>query len=197
MIKNKLFFLVLFCSALMTFVPAHAQNQKLPAVTQYETCYSAKQSAACLIAFEKVQTIVNPLTKKRFFHNGVHITEKNTIFLFPMLYVATPDIDQDGNPEIIVGIPEASDEMIGEFCFENRQCPHFIIQDRTLPDQERTVNTYKALGPIYAYSIALSTDEVVDNYRSLRVYADPEWKRFNVYQYDKKSDSYFNMSTTP
>jgi len=164
---------------------------------QYQTCFSAQQSPVCLIAFEKLQTLQNPITKQRFFHNGVNITQDNKLFLYPMLYVATPDIDKDGNPEIIVGIPESTQEVEGEFCLPPNQCPHYIIQDRSLPDQKRSVSTYKAIGPIYASSIALSTNEVIDNFKSLRAYYTPTWEKFDVFQYDKDTDTYYNMSAGP
>lgn len=161
---------------------------------EYQTCISAQQSPICLIAFEKLQTVKNPITKERYFHNDVNITETKELFLFPLLYVATPDLDGDGTPEIIASIREQSHEEIGQYCVEEEICPHFIIQDRVLPDQKRTTATYKAIGPIFAYSVGASTDEAFDNFKSLRAYYEPSWKDFDVYQYDKENDSYFNMS---
>lgn len=177
--------------ALLAFAPA--KSYALP----YDTCQSAEKSAACLIAFEKLQTLTNPLTRKRYFHDGIHIDEEMQLLKFPTLFVSTPDLDQDGSPEIIVSIPETTQTVKGNFCPAAKQCPHFIIQDRSLPDQKRTINTFTAIGPIFTYSIALSTDEVVDNYRSLRAYTDGTWQKFDVYQYDRSTDQYYNMSVNP
>ena len=148
------FFTTAFLSLLLCIL-SHSAN-----ALEYKTCISAKQSPICLIAFEKIQSIKNPISKKRYFHNGMHILENNNFFRFPLLYVATPDLDKDGTPEIIVAIPDETHEQEGLFCLPENQCPHFIIQDRALPDEKRTISTYKAMGPIYATSIALSTEVV-------------------------------------
>ena len=172
----------------MALSPSSAQ------ALEYQTCISAEQSAACLIAFEKIQTQINPITKERYFHNDIHIRNSKDLIRFPLLYIATPDLDSDGSPELIVSVPEETHDEFGMFCIEVTQCPHFIIQDRVLDGETRTLSSYKAIGPIYTYALALSTDEVVDNYKSLRAYFDKTWQEFNVYQYDKSADNYFNVS---
>jgi hypothetical protein len=169
----------------------------LPAqALQYVTCQAPSESSACLIAFEVLKTKENPITGERFFQNGYHIRDGETVN-FPKLYLATPDINDDKTPEIFVIIPEDNDALRGTICRANNQCPHFIIQDRALPGEKRTVNTYRAIGPIYSYAVALSTDESFDNFRSLRAYKDGTWQRFDVYQYDSATDQYYNMSAAP
>ncbi|MEM6812011.1 MAG: hypothetical protein AAF549_06045 [Pseudomonadota bacterium] len=165
-------------------------------VLQYKTCFSATEDPVCFIAFEKLQSIINPITKERYYHNGLHIVE-GKVFRYPMFYVATTDLDGDGKSEIIASVQEETDEIAGQFCPQTDICPHYIIQDRTLPDQNRTVNSLKAIGPIFAYAIAPSTDERFDNFLSLRAYPDNSWQTFDVYQYDGDEDQYFNMSVGP
>lgn len=185
-------YFVLFFVIVMTNLCLNNSANALP----YKTCLTPKQSSACLIAYEKIKTLINPITKKKFFDDGVHIDNKK-IFMYPVLHVATPDIDGDGKLELIVSIPEKSEEIQGLYCQSNQICPHFIIQDRTLPGQKRKVSSYKAIGPIYSFALALSTDESFDNYKSLRSYYDSSWQRFDVYQYDTKTDNYYNMSEVP
>lgn len=184
------FFLTAFC-LLVIFLPASAQA--LP----YENCVSDKQSPVCKIAFLKLKTLINPITKKKFFHNGINIWDDGSLFMFPSLHVATPDLDGDGKPEIIVSVPEKSTEAFGQFCINGDQCPHFIIQDRTLPGERRVLSNFKAIGPIYAYAVALSTDERFDTFLSLRAYYDDTWQNFDAYQYDAKTDQYYNVSVGP
>ena len=180
--------LVIFVITVTSFKPAHA--------LQYRNCVNPEDEAACLIAFRKVRTLINPITKGRFFDDRLH-SSKGELFMYPIFHIATPDLDGDQSPEIIIRIDDYADGIPGLYCVGNNQCPHFIIQDRTLPDQNRTVNSMKAIGPIYSSGLALSTDERVDNFVSLRAYNDPSWKSFDVYQYDKESDNYFNMSVGP
>jgi hypothetical protein len=181
-----------FLAACLTFlVPAPAHT------LEYDKCFGRTQSAACLIAFEKIKTLINPGTGERYFHDGIHITDDGDLFMFPMIYVATPDLDGDGAPEIIAGVPEQNDETVGSYCLIGDACPWFVIQDRTLPGEKRTLSNFKAFDPIFAYSVALSTDERFDNFRSLRAYKDGSWRRFDVYQYDGQTDQYYNISEAP
>ncbi|MEM8833983.1 MAG: hypothetical protein AAGB32_05530 [Pseudomonadota bacterium] len=180
--------LICFVITMMAFKPANA--------LQYRTCLNPEKEAACLIAFRKIQTLINPITKERFYHDDAHISN-GKLLMPPVFYIATPDLDGDQSPEIIVQIVEYKNEFQGYYCIGNNQCPHFIIQDRTLPEQNRTIKTMKAIGPIYSSGVAISTDERVDNFLSLRAYRDPFWKSFDVYQYDRQSDSYFNMTAGP
>ncbi len=187
--KLRLSFLI----AAAILIPTGANAQSVV----YKNCISAQQSAECLIAFEKLKTLINPITKEKFFHDGQHVLSDGSTHVFPILEVASPDIDEDGIPELIVRIPDYIEEVEGQFCLPQDQCPHYIIQDRTIAGEKTTVNSYKAIGPIFAYSVALSTDEVVDNFKSLRVYYDGTWQNFDAYQYDVSTDSYFNMGTQP
>ncbi|HPF78730.1 MAG TPA: hypothetical protein PLF01_05480 [Alphaproteobacteria bacterium] len=172
-------------TVLMVFpVRAHA--------LEYTHCNDPKESLVCYIALEKLRTIDNPLTGKKFFDDGIHY-EGSILFIYPDLHIAVSDLDDDGYNEIIVKVPELDELITGLFCKPVDQCPHFIIQDRNVGETSNLEN-FRAMGPIYTYGIGLSTDEVVNGYRSLRAYKDNKIKDFNVYQYDKKSDDYFNVS---
>ena len=164
---------------------------------QYRTCLSPDDGAACQIAYAKIRTLENLITKTKYFHDGIHINSKGAWLLYPLLYVATPDLDGDGRAELIALLPEATEELDGQFCPLRGQCPNFIFQDRTLRGQKRTLKNFKAFDIIYAYALGLSTDEVVGNYRSLRAYFDKTYRAFDVYQYDARDDQYYNISAPP
>lgn len=166
-----------------------AQPINVPETLIYESCVSKSQSLPCDIAFSKLKTIKNPINGKNYFDDGVHFIN-GSLFLYPTLWVATPDLDNDGFKEIIVTVPEVFEELEGVFCKEGIQCPHYILQDRG----NGKLEDYKILGPIFAYSVGLSTDERFSNYLSLRAYKDKNFSQFDVYQYDSLEDQYFNMS---
>lgn len=130
----------------------------------------------------------------QFFNDGRHYIN-GELFMYPVYYIALIDLDKDGYDEIIVTVPEYEEEQRGWYCTEYQMCPHYILQDRNLNPKKPSLKNFKVMGPIYTSGIGPSTDEVVDGFTSLRVYTDEERKKFDVYQYDKKSDNYFNVST--
>lgn len=158
----------------------------------YKYCNDPSQSPACFIALEKLKTLDNPITGQKFFDDGIHYSG-GKVFVFPDLNIAETDLDNDGFKEIIVRVPEMDDLLKNTFCKENNQCPHFIFQDRNT-DRKPNLKNIKVMGPIYTAAIGLSTDEIVGGFRSLRAYTDFKTGKFNVYQYDKKADDYFNIT---
>ena len=178
-------------AALLIF-PATASAQ-VPKTTEYRPCKTSNKPPACNIALAKLVTLKNPLKPHNFFDNGLHIVE-GKIFAYPDFFVAETDIDGDGFNEIIVKILEVDELMIGHYCKPNDQCLHYILQDRNLDAKKPLVKNIRAFGPYFVYSIGLSTDEIFGGYRSLRLYKDETWKNYDVYQYDKKTDDYYNVS---
>jgi len=159
----------------------------------YRICINPNTSTQCFIAFHKLRTVTNPLTGDMYFHKGFHISEGD-IRVYPTLHIASADLDGDGLNEIIVKIPEDDEELQGYFCKEDDQCPTYILQDRTLPGQKPSLRNFKVMGPVFAFAVGLSTDERFGNFISLRAYKDRSFSQFDVYQYDRKSDNYFNIS---
>lgn len=170
-------------------------NAKEARALDYNFCSSPDESPACAIALAKLKTIINPITGKAYFDDGIHYV-KGKLFDYPDYQIATPDLDDDGYNEIIVTVPEWSDGTQGLFCKAENLCPFFIIQDRNLKSKKPILKNFKAIGPIFAVGIGLSTDEKFSRYKSLRVYKDPNWENFDVYQYDSKNDEYFNINTS-
>ena len=170
-------------------ISSHANDK----ITRYDKCKKPQQSLPCAVAFEKLKTIKNPINQKRFFDDGIHIKD-DKIQIFPSYYIAQPDIDNDGVKEIIIALTEEKAETKGTLCKSKFQCPHLILQDRnTNPDKPR-LRYYSTIGFSYAYGVGLSTDEIVSGYKSLRVYKTGDGSEFDIYQYDKKNDQYFNIS---
>lgn len=134
------------------------------------------------------------MMKGKVFFDDDHHFIKGKLFLFPTYYVAEADLDNDGFDEIIATIPEPEEEMEGWFCKKNQDCPHFIFQDRNTDAKNLSMKNVKTFGPIYSYGIGLSTDEKVDGFWSLRSYRDNEQSKFHVYQYDGKTDEYYNIT---
>lgn len=159
----------------------------------YNQCYTPKDSTACFISYQKLLSMDNPLTGQQFFNDGRHYVN-GQLFMYPTYYIAQTDLDKDGFMEIIVTVPETEDEQKGWFCKEHKICVHYILQDRNTNPKRPSLKNFKVMGPIYAFGIAPSTDEIVDGYKSLRVYKDIYQKKFDVFQYDKKTDNYFNIS---
>lgn len=160
---------------------------------QYQLCKSPKQSMSCAVAFEKLRTYKNPVTKKLFFEDDIHI-KGNELMVMPAIYVAQPDLDKDGIKEIIVALSEAKPESKGLFCQSKFKCPHFIIQDRNIDPKKPRLRYFSLIGATYANAIGISTDEALGGYQSLRVYKTNNVKIFNTYHYDKKTDKYYNLS---
>lgn len=150
-------------------------------------------SLTCYIGFLRLRSLKNPLSGKQFFENGIHY-ENGKLFMYPDIHVATTDLDNDGFDEIIVTVSEPDEEFKGLFCEPEYMCPHYILQDRNFPGEKRRLSRFKVMGPIYTIGLGLSTDEVVGGYRSFRAYTDLKLKKFDVYQYDKKNDNYYNVS---
>lgn len=193
-IKFKIVYM--FCLfGLVIFFPglSSAQISKIPAVTQYVPCNVDNKPPACAIAFAKLRTLKNPLKPHNIFENGLNIVE-GQIFAYPDFYIAETDIDGDGYNEIIVKILEEDELMVGQYCKAVEQCLHYIFQDRNLGTRKSSLKNIRAFGPFFIYSIGLSTDEIFGGFRSLRFYKDSSWQNFDVYQYDKKTDDYYNIS---
>lgn len=184
---KRLYILIVFSFAVLVM------NSNKSHALQYTYCTGPDQSAACYIALEKLRTIKNPISGKKFFDDDIHYVD-GELFMYPAYNVAQTDLDKDGYAEIIVTIPEPEAELQGTFCKTPIECPHYILQDRNIGGKKMQLKNIKAMGPIYAFAIGLSTDEVVGGYKSLRVYTDPKIGTFNVYQYDRKNDDYFNIT---
>ena len=178
------FFSLLCLTLILASNPAHA--------LQYNLCKSPKQSLPCAVAFEKLRITDNKITKKKFFDDGVHI-KNNKLLIMPQIHVATADLDKDGYQEIIVALSEGTGKSKGLFCKSKTQCPHFIIQDRNPDPKKPKLRYYQQIGFSYAYGIGLSTNEKLGNYQSLRVYKSNKSSQFNTYQYDKKTDQYYDL----
>lgn len=176
-------------NAQITQAKAQEVKQKLT----YQKCDNPNQSPACLVALEKLKTLTNPIDNKKFFDNGLHYYN-GELFLYPDLDVAMIDLDGDGLDEIIVKIPENVETIEGYFCQENFQCPHYILQDRNLHGRKIQLGNIRAMGPIYAQAIGLSTDEKINRFKSLRAYTDYPSRAFDTYQYDRRSDNYFSVN---
>lgn len=162
--------------------------------TSYVFCSAPQQSPTCNIAYNKIRSMTNPRTNKRFFDNDVYFNKDGSVFAYPEFHVARADLDKDSFNEIIIALYDFSEEAAGYVCREDDLCMHYIFQDRNIPGEKASLSRIKAFGPIYTTGIGLSTDEMVKGYRSLRVYTDKEFKNFDVYQYDPKNDAYFNVS---
>lgn len=180
----------------LVYIPAsQAQtSDKVGQSLRYTICHGPDDSSACFVAFHKMRRLKNPINGKNFFDDNVHYTEDGQLFMYPVYAVAQPDLDGDGFKEIIT-VPHEQEETTGMFCKKQGLCPHFILQDRNLPGKKPSLQNIKAIGPIYSYGIGLSTNEVVGGYRSLRAYTNSEITKFDIYQYDRKSDNYFNISS--
>ncbi len=159
---------------------------------QYQICKSPQQSMPCAVAFEKLRTYKNPITKEKFFEDEVHI-KGNKLLTMPALYVANPDLDKDGVKEIIIALSEAKPESKGLFCQSKFKCPHFVIQNRNVDLNKPRLRYYSLIGATYAHGIGLSTDEALGGYQSLRVYKNNSPNAFHTYQYDKETDKYHDL----
>jgi hypothetical protein len=159
----------------------------------YTRCLQPKDSSACYIAYQKLISMKNPITKKTYFDDGYH-SPNGYIEVFPFFNVAEADLDGDGFTEVIAALSEDRDLTEGLFCKNDFDCPHYIFQDRNIDPKNLSMKNIKVFGPIFSYGIGLSTDEIIDGFRSLRSYRDYEYKEFDVYQYDKKTDEYYNVS---
>jgi hypothetical protein len=177
---------------LIAILLAVFNNVKDAQALTYKLCKSPQQSMSCAVAFEKSRTFKNPLSKQKFFEDGVHI-KGNKLKLMPALYVAQPDLDKDGVKEIIVALTEEKEGSKGLFCQSTYKCPHFIIQNRNPDLNKPRLKYFSLIGAAYANGIGLSTDEKIDNYLSLRVYKSNSTKQFHVYQYDQKTDKYHDL----
>lgn len=179
---------LLVMTYIMSIDSAQAQS------VDYIQCDSPRDSSSCYIAFQKLITIRNPISNKVYFDDGYHFYEGQLI-LFPDYSVAEEDLDGDGFKEIIVTIPETDEYTNGYFCKENGlKCPYFIFQDRNTDASKLSMKNVKTFGPIYSYGIGLSTDEKFGGFKSLLSYQDQNYEKFQVYQYDKKTDDYFNVT---
>jgi hypothetical protein len=169
---------------MLSITPAHA--------LKYSLCKSPKQSLPCAVAFEKLRVIDNPITKKKFFDDGVHI-KNNKLLIMPTIHVATPDLDNDGYPEIIIALSEDNPKSKDLFCQSDFKCPHFVIQDRNPDPKKPRLRHYSAIASIYAYGVAPSTNEKINGYQSLVAYKTNRTSNYNIYQYDKKTDKYYDL----
>ncbi len=150
----------------------------------YTHCADQRASTSCTIAYQKIKTLKNPKTKKDYLtHPSLEV------------HVAKVQLDQDNYNEIIVALSDQSKKTRTKLCNKGNMCPNYILQNRNIPGEDPTLNNIRAFGPIYTTGIGLSTDEIINRYRSLRVYKDAKRTKFDVYQYDRKSDNYFNIST--
>ncbi len=179
---------------ILSFFPFVAQAQdKVGASLRYTICKAPDESNQCFIAFHKMRSMKNPMTGKLFFDNGLHFTETGQLFMYPTYAYAEPDLDGDGFKELII-VPKEAYKEEGMFCKTPDLCPHFILQDRNIAGQKPSLKNFKVLGAVYTYGIGLSTDEMIGGYRSLRAYTNQEITKYDVHQYDRKSDQYFNIS---
>ena len=160
----------------------------------YTLCETPRDSSSCYIAFQKLITIRNPILNKVYFDDGYHFNH-GKLTLFPEYSIAEEDLDGDGFKEIIATIPENDEYVDGYFCKESGQkCPYFIFQDRNTDPSKLSMKNVKTFGPIYSYGIGLSTDEKFGGFKSLLSYQDINYETFQVYQYDKQTDEYFNVT---
>ncbi len=191
---KRLFLLLVMMLTLFPYTKMlKAQQQEVGASLRYTLCSAPDDSNACFIAFHKMRSLTNPINGKPFFDDGIHYLEGGQLFVYPTYAVAEPDLDGDGFKELIVALHE-QEETTGVFCPKANECPHFILQDRNISGKRPSLRNFKILSTLYAFAVGLSTDEVVGGYRSLRAYKDSKIKDFDVYQYDRKSDEYFNIS---
>ena len=181
--QNVLFLALLLTPILLFSKPAFA--------LRYDLCKSPKQSLPCAVAFEKLRTFTNPINKKKFFDDEVHIKGSKLIKI-PQYHIAQPDLDHDGMTEIIVALSEDTKSK-GLFCQSKFQCPHFVIQDRNPEPKKPRLRYYSTIGKTYAYGIGLSTNENLGGYQSLRVYKTNKSSQFNTYQYDQETDQYYDL----
>lgn len=188
---RALFLLLIFC---FMPLPTLAKNEVGDSL-RYTLCSGPDDSNACFIGFHKMSRLKNPLTGKLYFQDGIHYLEDGQLFMYPTYAVAQPDLDGDGFRELIV-VPQDQEETVGNFCKKISLCPHFVMQDRNIKGERPSLRNFKVLGAVYSYGVGLSTDEVVGGYRSLRAYTDAAIKEYDVFQYDRKSDQYYNISTS-
>ena len=177
--------LILACLFFMPVNKAHA--------LKYNYCNAPEVHPVCTVAFEVLKRQESELTGKLLFHNGVHFWDNGDLFMYPGIYIAQVDLDGDGFLEIIAKPSEDTEEMEGLFC-KKEMCPHYIIQDRNPDPNNIKIKNFHVMGPIFTTGIGPSTDEVFGGYKSLRAYKNPNFKKFDVYQYDRKNDDYFNIS---
>jgi hypothetical protein len=122
---------------------------------------------------------------------------KKTFVAFPALYVAEADIDGDGYNEIFAKLTEATEEEDGLYCIKNKlgvqECPHFVIQDRNIAGDENKLENFKVMGPIYGYFVGLTINDRFGKYSSLVAYKDTQFKTYSLWQYDRKTDKYYNV----
>lgn len=161
---------------------------------EYSFCATPESSPQCSIAFQKLRTLINKKSGKIFFDDDIHFNRDGSLFLYPSYYVAAVDIDMDRYNEVIVTVPDMVERMPEAYCYKGHLCPHYILQDRNIPGETPTLEHIKAFGPFFTSGIGLSTDEVFGGFRSLRVYTDAQRTIFDVYQYDQKTDTYYNIS---
>ena len=179
----------LFLLALLLTVPV-----KEAFALRYTMCFTPRDTSSCYIAFQKLLTIENPMNAgKVYFDDGRHFIN-GELFMFPTYYIAESDLDNDGFKEIIATVPEPEDEMRGWFCKAEYECPHFIFQDRNTDPNNLSMKNIKTFGPYFSYGLAPSTDERIDGFLSLRSYRDIKQEEYEVLQYDKKTDGYYNIT---
>ncbi|HPD83232.1 MAG: hypothetical protein R3D88_01550 [Alphaproteobacteria bacterium] len=193
-LKDYLFYLnqnlvLVFMALFVSCSLAKAETDAL----RYDVCVNPQQSLPCAVAFEKLRATKNPINKKNYFDDEVHI-KNDKLLSFPTYYIAQPDLDHDGVKEIIVALLEDNKDSEGLFCKSKYECPHFIIQDRNVNHEKPRLKYYATLGAPFAYGIGLSTDERVNGYQSLRIYTSDTATTFDVYQYDKKDDQYYKIN---
>lgn len=167
-------------------------SEKSAHALRYDLCKTPKQSLSCAVAFEKLRTLDNPITGKKYFENGVHI-QGNKLLKMPGYHIAQPDLDSDGVKEIIVSLSGHTEEGRKYFCKSARLCAHYIIQNRNPDPNTPRLRNFKVIGNAYAIAISTSKDEVINKYRSLVIYKSPDASKFNVYQYDREEDEYYNL----
>lgn len=184
---------ILFLTVLVFFSASATAQDSVGASLSYTMCTGPDDSSTCSVAFQKMRQLKNPITGKIFFDNDVHYMSNGQLFMYPSFAVAQADLDGDGFKEIIT-VPKESYQEQGLFCQKSEFCPHYILQDRNPPNQKPTLKNIRAIGPIYTYGIGLSTDEIIGGHRSLRAYTNKEITEFDVYQYDRKTDDYYNIS---
>lgn len=188
--RNKNFYkLLLIVGVIMMGASTQA------AALEYKACNNDNSPLSCTIALAKLRTLKSPFKNHKLFDNGLHYVD-GELFSYPNIYVAEGDLDGDGYNEMVVKILEQDGLMAGHYCKNVDQCLHYILQDRNSSSGRTKLSKIRAMGPFLTYSIGLSTDEIVGGYKSLRVYQDQSWKKFDVYQYDRKTDNYYNISAS-